>query len=145
MAAEHNPHINISGSVRLVGEVPSILGTTPTTSMPPELSTTIMETTTTLATTTTRKNRSSPGSMVRSSFLIGSGHTTFGPYSYGVNYVEFNLWMYHNNFVIFFPHHTLVLASLGWIQVLDPSPPPIHERLVTEILYPSFNMVQVDK
>ncbi|XP_075700566.1 neurexin 3 isoform X11 [Rhinoderma darwinii] len=63
MAAEHNPHINISGSVRLVGEVPSILGTTPTTSMPPELSTTIMETTTTLATTTTRKNRSSPGSM----------------------------------------------------------------------------------
>ncbi|XP_075048194.1 neurexin 3 isoform X4 [Mixophyes fleayi] len=63
MAAEHNPHVNISGSVRLVGEVPSILGTTPTTSMPPELSTTIMETTTTLATTTTRKNRSSPGSM----------------------------------------------------------------------------------
>ncbi|XP_044127661.1 neurexin 3 isoform X3 [Bufo gargarizans] len=63
MAAEHNPHINISGSVRLVGEVPSILGTTPTTSMPPELSTTIMETTTTLSTTTTRKNRSSPGSM----------------------------------------------------------------------------------
>ncbi|XP_063804287.1 neurexin-3-beta-like isoform X2 [Pseudophryne corroboree] len=63
MAAEHNPHINISGSVRLVGEVPSILGTTPTTSMPAELSTTIMETTTTLATTTTRKNRSSPGSM----------------------------------------------------------------------------------
>ncbi|XP_040267195.1 neurexin 3 isoform X2 [Bufo bufo] len=63
MAAEHNPHINISGSVRLVGEVPSILGTTPTTSMPPEFSTTIMETTTTLSTTTTRKNRSSPGSM----------------------------------------------------------------------------------
>ncbi|XP_071972866.1 neurexin 3 isoform X12 [Engystomops pustulosus] len=63
MAAEHNPHINITGSVRLVGEVPSILGTTPTTSMPPELSTTIMETTTTLATTTTRRNRSSPGSM----------------------------------------------------------------------------------
>ncbi|XP_068110565.1 neurexin 3 isoform X17 [Hyperolius riggenbachi] len=62
MAAEHNPHINISGSVRLVGEVPSA-GTTPTTSMPPELSTTIMETTTTLATTTTRRNRSSPGSM----------------------------------------------------------------------------------
>ncbi|XP_053330661.1 neurexin 3 isoform X2 [Spea bombifrons] len=62
MAAEHSSHINISGSVRLVGEVPSILGTTPTTSMPPEMSTTIMETTTTLATTTTRKNRSSPGS-----------------------------------------------------------------------------------
>ncbi|KAM8921209.1 neurexin 3 isoform 5-T5 [Pelodytes ibericus] len=65
MAAEHSPHINISGSVRLVGEVPSILGTTPTTSMPPEMSTTIMETTTTLATTTTRKNRSSPGSTVQ--------------------------------------------------------------------------------
>ncbi|KAM4663092.1 LOW QUALITY PROTEIN: neurexin 3 [Discoglossus pictus] len=64
MAAEHNPHINISGSVRLVGEVPSILGTTRTTSMPPEMSTTIMETTTTLATTTTRKNRSSPGTML---------------------------------------------------------------------------------
>ncbi|XP_073466267.1 neurexin 3 isoform X14 [Aquarana catesbeiana] len=62
MAVEHNPNINISGSVRLVGEVPS-MGTTPTTSMPPELSTTIMETTTTLATTTTRRNRSSPGSM----------------------------------------------------------------------------------
>ncbi|OCT65113.1 hypothetical protein XELAEV_180413553mg, partial [Xenopus laevis] len=62
MATEPNPNINITGSVRLMGEVPSIHGTTPTTSMPPEMSTTIMETTTTLATTTTRKNRSSPGS-----------------------------------------------------------------------------------
>ncbi|XP_006157165.1 neurexin 3 isoform X5 [Tupaia chinensis] len=58
MAAENNPNIKINGSVRLVGEVPSILGTTQTTSMPPEMSTTVMETTTTMATTTTRKNRS---------------------------------------------------------------------------------------
>ncbi|XP_013919803.1 PREDICTED: neurexin 3 isoform X2 [Thamnophis sirtalis] len=60
MAAENNPNIKINGSVRLVGEVPSILGTAPTTSMPPEMSTTVMETTTTMATTTTRKNRSTP-------------------------------------------------------------------------------------
>ncbi|NXC32807.1 NRX3B protein, partial [Xiphorhynchus elegans] len=60
MAAENNPNIKINGSVRLVGEVPSILGTTPTTSGPPEMSTTVMETTTTMATTTTRKNRSPP-------------------------------------------------------------------------------------
>ncbi|XP_054423172.1 neurexin 3 isoform X6 [Pteronotus mesoamericanus] len=56
MAAENNPNIKINGSVRLVGEVPSILGTTQTTAMPPEMSTTVMETTTTMATTTTRKN-----------------------------------------------------------------------------------------
>ncbi|XP_053101388.1 neurexin 3 isoform X40 [Hemicordylus capensis] len=60
MAAENNPNIKINGSVRLVGEVPSILGTAPTTSMPPEMSTTVLETTTTMATTTTRKNRSTP-------------------------------------------------------------------------------------
>uniref|UniRef100_A0A8C3BX97 Laminin G domain-containing protein n=1 Tax=Cairina moschata TaxID=8855 RepID=A0A8C3BX97_CAIMO len=60
MAAENNPNVKINGSVRLVGEVPSILGTTPTTSVPPEMSTTVMETTTTMATTTTRKNRSPP-------------------------------------------------------------------------------------
>ncbi|XP_029453554.1 neurexin 3 isoform X17 [Rhinatrema bivittatum] len=60
MAAENNPNIKINGSVRLVGEVPPIMGTTPTTSMPPEMSTTIMETTTTMATTTARKNRSTP-------------------------------------------------------------------------------------
>ncbi|KAH0516538.1 Neurexin-3-beta [Microtus ochrogaster] len=58
MAAENNPNIRINGSVRLVGEVPSVSGTTQTTSMPPEMSTTVMETTTTMATTTTRKNRS---------------------------------------------------------------------------------------
>ncbi|XP_031746710.1 neurexin 3 isoform X11 [Xenopus tropicalis] len=75
MAAEPNPNINISGSVRLVGEVPSIHGTTPTTSMPPEMSTTIMETTTTLATTTTRKNRSSPGSTLTDD--IGSSAECF--------------------------------------------------------------------
>ncbi|XP_055144588.1 neurexin 3 isoform X21 [Symphalangus syndactylus] len=57
MAAENNPNIKINGSVRLVGEVPSILGTTQTTSMPPEMSTTVMETTTTMATTTTRKGK----------------------------------------------------------------------------------------
>ncbi|XP_016075629.1 PREDICTED: neurexin 3 isoform X2 [Miniopterus natalensis] len=55
MAAENNPNIKINGSVRLVGEVPSILGTTQTTAMPPEMSTTVMETTTTMATTTTRR------------------------------------------------------------------------------------------
>ncbi|XP_030069585.1 LOW QUALITY PROTEIN: neurexin 3 [Microcaecilia unicolor] len=60
MAAENNPNVKINGSVRLVGEVPPIMGTTPTTSMPPEMSTTIMETTTTMATTTARKNRSTP-------------------------------------------------------------------------------------
>ncbi|XP_075567978.1 neurexin 3 isoform X8 [Pelecanus crispus] len=64
MAAENNPNIKINGSVRLVGEVPSILGTTPTTSVPPEMSTTVMETTTTMATTTTRKNRSPPSIQV---------------------------------------------------------------------------------
>ncbi|POI29735.1 hypothetical protein CIB84_006515, partial [Bambusicola thoracicus] len=65
MAAENNPNIKINGSVRLVGEVPSILGTTPTTSVPPEMSTTVMETTTTMATTTTRKNRSPPSIQVK--------------------------------------------------------------------------------
>ncbi|XP_069064487.1 neurexin 3 isoform X18 [Pleurodeles waltl] len=60
MAAENNPNIRINGSVRLVGEVPSLMGTTQTTSMPPEMSTTIMETTTTMATTTARRNRSTP-------------------------------------------------------------------------------------
>ncbi|XP_043929975.1 neurexin-3-beta-like isoform X2 [Protopterus annectens] len=58
MAAEKHPNIKINGSVRQVGEVPSILGTTTTTM--PEMSTTIMETTTTMATTTSRKNRSTP-------------------------------------------------------------------------------------
>ncbi|XP_030740779.1 neurexin 3 isoform X9 [Echinops telfairi] len=72
MAAENNPNIRINGSVRLVGEVPSILGTTQTTSMPPEMSTTLMETTTTMATTTTRKNRSTASIQPTSDDLVSS-------------------------------------------------------------------------
>ncbi|XP_031805202.1 neurexin 3 isoform X17 [Sminthopsis crassicaudata] len=72
MAAENNPNIKINGSVRLVGEVPSLLGTTPTTSMPPEMSTTVMETTTTMATTTTRKNRSTASIQPTSDDLVSS-------------------------------------------------------------------------
>ncbi|XP_037688094.1 neurexin 3 isoform X6 [Choloepus didactylus] len=72
MAAENNPNIKINGSVRLVGEVPSILGTTQTTSMPPEMSTTLMETTTTMATTTTRKNRSTASIQPTSDDLVSS-------------------------------------------------------------------------
>ncbi|XP_075386685.1 neurexin 3 isoform X5 [Tenrec ecaudatus] len=72
MAAENNPNIRINGSVRLVGEVPSILGTTQTTSMPPEMSTTVMETTTTMATTTTRKNRSTASIQPTSDDLVSS-------------------------------------------------------------------------
>ncbi|XP_048969305.1 neurexin 3 isoform X15 [Canis lupus dingo] len=72
MAAENNPNIKINGSVRLVGEVPSILGTTQTTSMPPEMSTTVMETTTTMATTTTRKNRSTASIQPTSDDLVSS-------------------------------------------------------------------------
>ncbi|XP_070787562.1 neurexin 3 isoform X15 [Pituophis catenifer annectens] len=72
MAAENNPNIKINGSVRLVGEVPSILGTAPTTSMPPEMSTTVMETTTTMATTTTRKNRSTPTIQPTTDDLVSS-------------------------------------------------------------------------
>ncbi|XP_021568597.1 neurexin 3 isoform X7 [Carlito syrichta] len=72
MAAENNPNIKINGSVRLVGEVPSILGTTQTTSMPPEMSTTVMETTTTMATTTTRKNRSTTNIQPTSDDLVSS-------------------------------------------------------------------------
>ncbi|XP_018583056.1 neurexin 3a isoform X8 [Scleropages formosus] len=60
MAAEGNPNIRINGSVRLVGEVPSVLGSGTTTSVPPEMSTTFIETTTTMSTTTARKHRSSP-------------------------------------------------------------------------------------
>ena len=70
MAAENNPNIRINGSVRLVGEVPSVSGTTQTTSMPPEMSTTVMETTTTMATTTTRKNRSTASIQVSLSFVM---------------------------------------------------------------------------
>ncbi|XP_063255162.1 neurexin 3 isoform X6 [Prinia subflava] len=72
MAAENNPNIKINGSVRLVGEVPSILGTTPTTSVPPEMSTTVMETTTTMATTTTRKNRSPPSIQPTTDDIVSS-------------------------------------------------------------------------
>nr|XP_023663524.1 neurexin-3a-like isoform X10 [Paramormyrops kingsleyae] len=60
MAAERNGNIRTNGSVRLVGEVPSVLGAATTTALPPEMSTTFIETTTTLSTTTTRKQRSSP-------------------------------------------------------------------------------------
>uniref|UniRef100_Q07310-7 Isoform 7 of Neurexin-3 n=1 Tax=Rattus norvegicus TaxID=10116 RepID=Q07310-7 len=72
MAAENNPNIKINGSVRLVGEVPSVSGTTHTTSMPPEMSTTVMETTTTMATTTTRKNRSTASIQPTSDDLVSS-------------------------------------------------------------------------
>ncbi|XP_061467858.1 neurexin 3 isoform X2 [Rhineura floridana] len=75
MAAENSPNIKINGSVRLVGEVPSILGTAPTTSMPPEMSTTVMETTTTMATTTTRRNRSTPTIQPTTDDLISSDHS----------------------------------------------------------------------
>nr|XP_028574283.1 neurexin-3-beta isoform X10 [Podarcis muralis] len=75
MAAESSPNIKINGSVRLVGEVPSILGTAPTTSMPPEMSTTVMETTTTMATTTTRRNRSTPTIQPTTDDLISSDHS----------------------------------------------------------------------
>ncbi|XP_041704226.1 neurexin 3a isoform X14 [Coregonus clupeaformis] len=60
MAAEGNLNIKINGSVRLVGDVPSVAGSARTTAQPPEMSTTFIETTTTMSTTTTRKHRSSP-------------------------------------------------------------------------------------
>ncbi|XP_055721452.1 neurexin-3a-like [Salvelinus fontinalis] len=60
MAAEGNPNIKINGSVRLVGDTPSVAGSARTTAQPPELSTTFIETTTTMSTTTTRKHHSSP-------------------------------------------------------------------------------------
>lgn len=59
MAAEGNSNIKINGSVRLVGDVPSVVGSARSTAMPPEMSTTFIETTTTMSTTTTRKHRSS--------------------------------------------------------------------------------------
>ncbi|XP_070697876.1 neurexin 3a isoform X4 [Pempheris klunzingeri] len=59
MAAEGNSNIKINGSVRLVGDVPSVAGSPRTTAMPPEMSTTFIETTTMMSTTTTRKHRSS--------------------------------------------------------------------------------------
>ncbi|XP_060243945.1 neurexin 3 isoform X22 [Meriones unguiculatus] len=72
MAAENNPNIKINGSVRLVGEIPPLPGTTQTTSMPPEMSTTVLETTTTMATTTTRKNRSTASIQPTSDDLVSS-------------------------------------------------------------------------
>ncbi|XP_022606702.1 neurexin 3 isoform X1 [Seriola dumerili] len=59
MAADGNPNIKINGSVRLVGDVPSVAGSARTTAMSPEMSTTFIETTTMMSTTTTRKHRSS--------------------------------------------------------------------------------------
>uniref|UniRef100_A0A8C7Y440 Neurexin 3a n=1 Tax=Oryzias sinensis TaxID=183150 RepID=A0A8C7Y440_9TELE len=59
MAAEGNPNIKINGSVRLVGDVPSVAGSSRTTAMPNEMGTNFAETTTMMSTTTTRKHRSS--------------------------------------------------------------------------------------
>ncbi|XP_062296926.1 neurexin 3a isoform X8 [Scomber scombrus] len=59
MAVEGNPNIKINGSVRLVGDVPSVAGSARTTAMPPEMFSTFIETTTMMSTTTTRKHRSS--------------------------------------------------------------------------------------
>ncbi|XP_005938746.1 neurexin 3a isoform X3 [Haplochromis burtoni] len=59
MAAEGNPNIKINGSVRLVGDVPSVAGSARTTAMSPEMTTSFIETTTMMSTTTTRKHRSS--------------------------------------------------------------------------------------
>ncbi|XP_026007651.1 neurexin 3a isoform X3 [Astatotilapia calliptera] len=59
MAAEGNPNIKINGSVRLVGDVPSVPGSARTTAMSPEMTTSFIETTTMMSTTTTRKHRSS--------------------------------------------------------------------------------------
>ncbi|XP_051941615.1 neurexin 3a isoform X3 [Hippocampus zosterae] len=59
MAAESNPNVKINGSVRLVGDVPSGAGSTKSTAMPSDVSTTFIETTTMMSTTTTRKHRSS--------------------------------------------------------------------------------------
>nr|XP_014341997.1 PREDICTED: neurexin-3-beta-like [Latimeria chalumnae] len=72
MAAESNPNTRINGSVRLVGEVPSVLGTATTTALPGGMSTTIMETTTTMATTTARKNRSTPSIQTTDDNIVSS-------------------------------------------------------------------------
>ncbi|XP_051922879.1 neurexin-2-like isoform X11 [Hippocampus zosterae] len=59
LAAEGDPNVQTQGSLRLVGDVPSVLATDTTSTTPlADMSTTIMETTTTMATTTTRKQRS---------------------------------------------------------------------------------------
>ncbi|XP_053192280.1 neurexin 3a isoform X3 [Scomber japonicus] len=66
MAAEGSPNIKINGSVRLVGDVPSVAGSARTTAMPPEMFSTFIETTTMMSTTTTRKHRSSSTEIVSS-------------------------------------------------------------------------------
>ncbi|XP_077445678.1 neurexin-2-beta isoform X10 [Stigmatopora argus] len=59
LAAEGDTNVQAQGSLRLVGDVPSVLATDTTSTTPlADMSTTIMETTTTMATTTTRKQRS---------------------------------------------------------------------------------------
>ncbi|XP_059208870.1 neurexin 3a [Centropristis striata] len=58
MAAEGHHKIIINGSVRLVGDVPSVADSAKTTALSPEMSTTFIETTTMMSTTTTRKHRS---------------------------------------------------------------------------------------
>lgn len=92
MAAEGHPNIKVTGSVRLVGDVPPSRGATrTTTSVPPEMSTTFIETTTTLSTTTTRKQRSPPTIQVR---LKGcSGPTSF-PYSSTECFVGFLFYVF---------------------------------------------------
>ncbi|XP_039597899.1 neurexin 3a isoform X9 [Polypterus senegalus] len=57
MASERNPNIKINGSVRFMGNLPTVSGTA---SVPTDTSTTFIETTTTMSTTTTRKHRSPP-------------------------------------------------------------------------------------
>ncbi|XP_061600132.1 neurexin 3a [Cololabis saira] len=57
MAAEANANVRVNGSVRLVGDVPSVAGSARTTATSPEMS--FIETTTMMSTTTTRKHRSS--------------------------------------------------------------------------------------
>ncbi|XP_062900838.1 neurexin 3a isoform X20 [Mobula hypostoma] len=58
MAAESHPNVKVNGTVRLVGDVSSVIVNRPSvTTLPAEMSTTIMATTTTMATTTARKVR----------------------------------------------------------------------------------------
>uniref|UniRef100_A0A3B3CQI7 Neurexin 3b n=1 Tax=Oryzias melastigma TaxID=30732 RepID=A0A3B3CQI7_ORYME len=78
MAAEGHPNIKVTGSVRLVGDVPPSRGATrTTTSVPPEMSTTFIETTTTLSTTTTRKQRSPPTIQVKLKMFVCFLFSTF--------------------------------------------------------------------
>uniref|UniRef100_A0A3B3DTP3 Neurexin 3a n=1 Tax=Oryzias melastigma TaxID=30732 RepID=A0A3B3DTP3_ORYME len=72
MAAEGNPNIKINGSVRLVGDVPSVAGSSRTTAMPNEMATNFAETTTMMSTTTTRKHRSSTVQVEPTSYEVDS-------------------------------------------------------------------------